>query len=70
MVILDIPDSGAYYVYDGDIIDNEMIRAFIGPSPCPCPRVPCSPRGLCCCPCTVLVVTLRDVLHLPSIVSA
>lgn len=30
MVILDIPDSGAYYVYDGDNIDAEMIRTFIG----------------------------------------
>ena len=30
MVILDIPDSGAYYVYDGDNIDAEMIRSFIG----------------------------------------
>jgi hypothetical protein len=34
MVILDIPDSGAFYVYDGDNIDTEMIRAFIGTIPC------------------------------------
>jgi len=29
MVILDIPDSGAFYVYDGDNVDTEMIRVFI-----------------------------------------
>ena len=34
MVILDIPDSGAFYVYDGDNVDTEMIRVFIGTIPC------------------------------------
>ena len=33
MVILDIPDSGAFYVYDGDNITAEMIQTFIGFSP-------------------------------------
>ena len=37
LVILDIPDSGAYYVYDGDHGDTEMIRTFIGLSLCLCP---------------------------------
>lgn len=29
LVMLDIPDSGAYYVYDGDNITSEMIKTFI-----------------------------------------
>lgn len=29
LVVLDIPDSGAYYVFDGDNIDTENIRLFI-----------------------------------------
>ena len=29
LVMLDIPDSGAYYVYDGNVIDAEMITQFI-----------------------------------------
>jgi len=29
LVMLDIPDSGAYYVFDGDNIDSEMLRSFI-----------------------------------------
>jgi hypothetical protein len=28
-VILDIPDSGAYYVFDGDNITTETMSAFI-----------------------------------------
>ena len=28
-VILDIPDSGAYYVFDGDNVTTEEITAFI-----------------------------------------
>lgn len=41
LVMLDIPDSGAYYVFDGDNIDSEMLRSFIGlPSPPPHPS-PC-----------------------------
>jgi len=29
LVLLDIPDSGAYYVFDGDNVDTEIIRTFI-----------------------------------------
>jgi len=29
LVVLDIPDSGAYYVFDGDNIDSDNIRSFI-----------------------------------------
>jgi len=29
LVVLDIPDSGAYYVFDGDNIDTENIKMFI-----------------------------------------
>jgi len=29
MVVLDIPDSGAYYVFDGDNITTENISLFI-----------------------------------------
>ena len=46
LVILDIPDSGAYYVYDGDHVDTEMIRTFIGLSLCLCPVCVCVSRGL------------------------
>ena len=35
--MLDIPDSGAYYVFDGDNIDSEMMRSFIGLFPWPPP---------------------------------
>ena len=28
-MLLDIPDSGAYYVYDGNSITTEEIRSFI-----------------------------------------
>jgi len=46
LVILDIPDSGAYYVYDGDHVDTEMIRTFIGLSLCLCPLTLL--RCICC----------------------
>ena len=29
LVILDIPDSGAYYVFDGDNVNTENISMFI-----------------------------------------
>jgi hypothetical protein len=46
LVILDIPDSGAYYVYDGDHVDTEMIRTFIGLFLCLCPLTLL--RCICC----------------------
>ena len=55
MVILDIPDSGAFYVYDGDVIDTEMIRTFIGPLTCLAPM------------CLVLLVVSVCILHVLSL---